>query len=384
MSGAFPPAAPRRRVLVVDDSTFMRIALRRIIESEGMVVVGEARNGREAVELARDLKPDIITMDVEMPELDGLGAMKQIIAERRPAPIMIMVSGHTQRGTEATIKALSLGAVDFVSKSSSFAAEDLGHVDSELKEKLRYWASQPAPLPIRQPASPPPGPLPGPSPPRPPTPAPPAARPTLRPKTPRGQVDLVVVGCSTGGPQMLAGFLSSAAPLGAPMIVAQHMPALFTTSLANLLRSDTGLDVREGAHRMTLAPGSVTIIPGGGDGIVARAAAGFELRLTTHESLVHPCADLLFETAAMVARHPVAVIMTGMGNDGTKGAQQFLRRRLPVLVQDPKTCVVGGMPTAAMDAGVATEVLTPAGIGQKLVLWTGSSYTPRADLAEIP
>ena len=183
---------------------------------------------------------------------------------------------------------------------------------------------------------------------------------------------------------MLAGFLAGAAPLGAPMIVAQHMPALFTTSLANLLRNDTGLDVREGAHRMALPPGSVTIIPGGGDGIVARAPAGFELRLTTHESLVHPCADLLFETAAMVARHPVAVIMTGMGSDGTKGAQQFLRRRLPVLVQDPKTCVVGGMPTAAIDAGVATEVLTPAGIGQKLVLWTGASYTPRADLVETP
>ncbi|HTE39025.1 MAG TPA: chemotaxis-specific protein-glutamate methyltransferase CheB [Reyranella sp.] len=376
MSGAFPPVPPRRRVLVVDDSTFMRIALRRIIESEGMTVVGEARNGREAVELARDLKPDIITMDVEMPELDGLGAMKQIIAERRPAPIMIMVSGHTQRGTEATIKALSLGAVDFVSKSSPFAAEDLGHVDSELKEKLRYWASQPAPLPIRQPASA--------TGPRAPAAAPIAARPVPRAKSPRGQVDLVVVACSTGGPQMLAGFLAGAAPLGAPMIVAQHMPALFTTSLANLLRNDTGLDVREGAHRMALPPGSVTIIPGGGDGIVARAPAGFELRLTTHESLVHPCADLLFETAAMVARHPVAVIMTGMGNDGTKGAQQFLRRRLPVLVQDPKTCVVSGMPTAAIDAGVATEVLTPAGIGQKLVLWTGAGYTPRTDLVETP
>ena len=214
--------------------------------------------------------------------------------------------------------------------------------------------------------------------------APIAARPVLRAKSPRGQVDLVVVACSTGGPQMLAGFLAGAAPLGAPMIVAQHMPALFTTSLANLLRNDTGLDVREGAHRMALPPGSVTIIPGGGDGIVARATAGFELRLTTHESLVHPCADLLFETAAMVARHPVAVIMTGMGNDGTKGAQQFLRRRLPVLVQDPKTCVVSGMPTAAIDAGVATEVLTPAGIGQKLVLWTGAGYTPRADLVETP
>lgn len=373
MSVLSPPATARRRVLVVDDSSFMRIALRRIIESGGeMTVVGEARNGREAIELARDLQPDIITMDVEMPELDGLAAMRQIIAERRPPPIMIMVSGHTQRGTDATIKALSLGAVDFVSKSSSFAAEDLGHVDSELKEKLRYWAGQAAPLAARAAA----GPVPVAAPPS------PGGEKTMRPKSPRGQVDLVVVGASTGGPQMLAGFLASAAPLGAPMVIAQHMPAKFTTSLANLLRSETGLDVREGAHRMPLPAGSVTIIPGGIDGIVARAPTGFELRLTTHEALVHPSADLLFETAAMVARNPVAVIMTGMGNDGTKGAQQFLRRRLPVLVQTPKTCVVAGMPTAAIEAGVATESLPPAGIGQKLVLWTGAGYTPRTELAE--
>ncbi len=360
-----------RRVLVVDDSTFMRIALRRIIESEGaMTVVGEARNGREAVTLARDLKPDIITMDVEMPELDGLEAMKQIIAANRPAPIMIMVSGHTQSGTEATIKALSLGAVDFVSKSSSFAAEDLGHVDSELKEKLRYWANQPAPLPPRvrvQPAT--------------------AlqstdTKPLLQPRTPRGQVDLVVVAVSTGGPQMLGSFLANAAPLGAPMVIAQHMPPKFTTSLASFLANETRLNVREGTHRMALPPGSVTIIPGGGDGIVARSAAGFELRLTTHDALVHPCGDLLFETAAMVARHPVGVILTGMGSDGTKGALQLLRRRSPVLVQAPKTCVVSGMPTAAIEAGVASEALPPDGIGQRLVLWTGAGYTPKTELAE--
>ena len=150
MTGPSNPSPPRRRVLVVDDSTFMRMVLRRIIEADSeMTVVGEARNGREAVELARDLKPDIITMDVEMPELDGLAAMKQILAGPPPKPIMIMVSGHTQRGTETTIKALSLGAVDFVSKSSSFAAEDLGHVDSELSEKLRYWARQPGRAPTR-------------------------------------------------------------------------------------------------------------------------------------------------------------------------------------------------------------------------------------------
>ncbi|MGZ3342262.1 MAG: chemotaxis-specific protein-glutamate methyltransferase CheB [Reyranella sp.] len=372
MSGPATPSAPRRRVLVVDDSTFMRMVLRRIIEGSELTVVGEARNGREAVALARDLKPDIITMDVEMPELDGLAAMKQILAGPPPKPIMIMVSGHTQRGTETTIKALSLGAVDFVSKSSSFAAEDLGHVDSELSEKLRYWARQPGGAATRPQA---------PALPRAPAGAAPASSP-LQPQSPRGKVDLVVVASSTGGPQILADFLRSSSPLGAPMVIAQHMPAQFTASLATLLRSETGLDVREGAHRMALPAGSITIIPGGGDAIVASVAAGYELRLTTHEALVHPSADLLFDTAAMVARHPVAVILTGMGSDGTKGGAQFLRRHLPVLVQDPKTCVVGGMPSAAIEAGVATESLTPAGIGRKLVLWTSPSYTPRAKMAE--
>ena len=373
MSAPAKPSAPRRRVLVVDDSTFMRMVLRRIIEAGSeLTVVGEARNGREAVALARDLKPDIITMDVEMPELDGLAAMKQILAGPPPKPIMIMVSGHTQRGTETTIKALSLGAVDFVSKSSSFAAQDLGHVDSELSEKLRYWARQPGGAATRPQA---------PATPRAPAGAAPVGSP-LQPQSPRGKVDLVVVASSTGGPQILADFLRSSSPLGAPMVIAQHMPAQFTASLATLLRSETGLDVREGAHRMALPAGSVTIIPGGGDAIVASVAAGYELRLTTHEALVHPSADLLFETAAMVARHPVAVILTGMGSDGTKGGAQFLRRHLPVLVQDPKTCVVGGMPSAAIEAGVATESLTPAGIGRKLVLWTSPSYTPRAKMAE--
>jgi two-component system, chemotaxis family, protein-glutamate methylesterase/glutaminase len=367
------PATPRRRVLVVDDSTFMRMVLRRIVEAGNeMIVVGEARNGREAVELARQLKPDIITMDVEMPELDGLAATRQILAGPPPPPILIMVSGHTQRGTEATIKALSLGAVDFVSKSSSFAAEDFGHVDSELSEKLRYWARQPAPLAepreIARPATPP---------------APAVADgAAMRPLSPRARPDLIVVASSTGGPQILSSFLRAAAPLGAPMVIAQHMPAQFTLSLATLLRSETSLDVREGTSRIKLDAGTITIIPGGQDAIVASAPAGYELRLTSHESLVHPCADLLFETAAMVARHPVAVILTGMGNDGTHGAEQFRRRQLPVLVQDPKTCVVGGMPAAAIEAGAATEALTPVEIGQRLALWTSPSYAPRTKTVE--
>jgi two-component system chemotaxis response regulator CheB len=371
MTGAANPSAARRRVLVVDDSSFMRIALRHIIEShDEMVVVGEARNGREAITLARDLKPDIITMDVEMPELDGLAATKEILSGPPPMPILIMVSTHTQRGTEATVRALSLGAVDFVSKSSSFAEQDLGHVDTELTEKLRYWAGRAAAAPAAALA---PEPL-----------AASAGSGALRPRLPGSRVDLVVVAASTGGPQILDGFLRAAAPLGAPMVIAQHMPPQFTSSLANLLRSETKLDVREGEHRMALTDGSITIIPGGGDGIVASTKGGYELRLTTQQSLVHPCADLLFETAALVARQPVAVILTGMGNDGTRGATQLGRRSLPVLVQDPKTCVVGGMPGAAIEAGVATESLTTGEIGRKLTLWTSRSYNPPMKLSEVP
>jgi two-component system chemotaxis response regulator CheB len=368
------PVSPSRRVLVVDDSTFMRMVLRRIVEGSGMTVVGEARNGREAVTLARELRPDIVTMDVEMPELDGLAATKEILAGPAPAPILIMVSGYTQRGTETTIKALRLGAVDFVSKSSSFADQDIGHIDSELSEKLRYWGGRTTFLAAPSPAVP--------------EPAAPAAAPAataaepLRPRLPKARVDLVVVASSTGGPHVLAGFLRSAAPLGAPMVIAQHMPPQFTASLAGLLRSETALDVREGAHRMPLPAGSVTIIPGGGDGLIASSRAGYELRLARRESLVHPCADFLFETAALVARYPVAVILTGMGNDGTRGGAHFQRRQLPVLVQDPKTCIVGGMPMAAIEAGVATEALAPAAIGQRLVSWTSPSYTPIAKMAE--
>src|SRR5262249_25940764 len=159
-----------------------------------------------------------------------------------PKPILIMVSGHTQRGTEATLKALNAGAVDFVSKSSAFAAEDVGHIDSALSEKLRYWASpaaasfEPSPAPsAAQPAAPAAG--------IPASGVPASGDPSLRPRLPRARVDLVVVAASTGGPRILTDFLRSASPLGAPMVIAQHMPAQFTTSLAALLRTETGLDV---------------------------------------------------------------------------------------------------------------------------------------------
>jgi two-component system chemotaxis response regulator CheB len=339
-------------VLVVDDSGFMRIALRKIIEAEGDIrVVGEARDGEEAISLVRKLKPDIVTMDIEMPRMDGLAATAAIGELSHPRPTVIMVSNRTQEGAEATVRALSLGAVDFVSKSTSFVGTDLGHIDMDLRPKIRFWAER------RSLTKPPP--------------AEKAHVPERRRITrPAGPIDLIVVAVSTGGPQVLPRLLNALGPVTPPIAIAQHMPDLFTHSLAEFLTKETGLKVREQTTRMALDPRSVTILQGGRDAVVAPAGgSGFELRAAVAVSNVHPSANLLFKSAAMVARRPVAVILTGMGDDGTDGAQHFKQRGLPVLVQTPETCIVWGMPSAAIKAGVATEILDVEAIGKTLSGW---------------
>ncbi len=357
---SFAPGA--LRVLVVDDLRFMCMALRQIVETDGdMRVVGEARNGEEACTLARDLKPDVITMDIEMPVMDGIEATRRILAELRPAPVVIMVSSHTQAGAAATIEALRLGAADFVSKESTFAKTDLGHIDSELRTKIRLCASRRGARPVfasvlHEEARTPADPLPG---------------ETLSPgRVPDGAIDLVAIAASTGGPVALTALLRAVGQIAAPIVIAQHMPEFFTSYLAQSLAHDTGLTVREGSHREPIMPGEVTILPGGKDALVApRSGGGLELRLTEADGVVHPSANVLFESAAMAARRPVAVILTGMGDDGTRGAGRFARRSLPVLVQRPDTCVIDGIPSAAIEAGVASESLTLEEIAGRLRQW---------------
>jgi two-component system chemotaxis response regulator CheB len=335
------------RVLVVDDQSFMRIALRQILEAEGDIrVVGEARNGHEAVAMARELKPDAITLDVEMPEMDGLEACRDIMHEPAPRPAIIMVSAHTQVGAEAAVHALRLGAVDFISKSSVFAKTDLAHIDSELRPKLRAWVKrptkQPSPL-VAKPAD--------------------SAR--------RWHPDLVVIAASTGGPQALTKLLTALGPIRPPIAIAQHSPEFFTASLAQMLSQDTGREIREGSHRFALPPYSVTLVPGAQDGIIAPRGSGcYELRLIKVESNVHPSADALFESAALVASTPVGIVLTGMGEDSAKGVASLRRKGVPVLVQDPETCVVGGMPQAAFAAAPGCEVLSIEQIAGRLAAWS--------------
>jgi two-component system chemotaxis response regulator CheB len=303
------------------------------------------------------------------------------MASRRPAassppPVVIMVSSFTQSGAAATIQALKAGAADFVSKETAFSKTDLGYIDAELRGMIRLLAERrirgsrasgrsanrgaanrahgSTPKPLR-----------------------PACRPT-------GPIDLVAIAVSTGGPAILGSLLREIGAITAPIVIAQHMPQFFTAHLAESLARDTGFVVREGQHREPILPGEVTILPGARDALVAaRAGGGFELRLTRAGGDVHPSADLLFESVAMVARHPVAIILTGMGNDGTRGAGRFAQRNLPVLVQRPDTCIVGGMPGAAIDAGFASQSLSIEEIGRSLRHWSSAGFHPhKAEMAE--
>lgn len=336
------------RVLIADDQSFMRIVLRRILEAEGDIrVIGEAENGAEAVKLAHELKPDAVTMDVEMPVMDGLQACEEIVRDVRPRPIIIMVSAHTQAGADAAVKALRCGADDFVSKSSGFANMDLAHVDSELRRTLRAWVK---PKPKERPQVEPP---------------------KTKTEAPSWHPDIVVIAASTGGPQALTALFKNLVSVSVPIVIAQHMPEFFTASLAHAMAQDTGHDVKEGFDGLPLSRSTVTIIPGGRDGVVAPCrSGGYQLRLVKAGGNVHPSADTLFESAALVATAPAGIVLTGMGSDGAKGSAALRRKGVPVLVQEPATCTVGGMPEATLDMAPGSTAMTIAKIANRMNFWS--------------
>lgn len=347
------------KLLIVDDSGFMRVAIRKMVEADARIqVVGEARNGAIALSMVESLQPNVITMDIEMPEMDGLEAIRRIMASQ-PRPIIVL-SSLTQAGAPTTLKALELGAVDFISKASSFVQLDIVHIQNELLEKIRYWGHRVAP-PVGAAAA-------NPTISRRPPPASGGRR-----AAPRGKVDMVAVGVSTGGPRMLPVMLQHVGKLHCPVVVAQHMPAAFTPSFADHLQTQTGLRVVEGKDGAKLENGIVVILPGGTDAVVRAAPfQGFTLRIQHQPGLtVHPSVDLLFRSVAATARQAVGVILTGMGRDGCDSAGEMAAKGWPVLAQTPSTCVVDGMPGEVIAAGHASDVLSLEEIGRRLTLWAG-------------
>lgn len=366
------------RVMIVDDSPFMRASLRHIVGAlPGFSVVGEAPDGPTAVALIPKLRPDIVTLDIDMPKLDGIGVLRALSPRPGVAPIFIMVSAFTTDGAAMTLTALEAGATDFVPKASEHFKVDLAQVGETLRVKLETAA---AILSGGRPFVVPPsdglaasGQV---SPPSPPSPASPPPLRTVGESAP----DLVVVAASTGGPQTLPDFLRLLVPFPAPIVIAQHIPPMFSRSLAESLTVALDAPVVEGQDGMDLLGGTVYVLPGGENAEVVRRRPGcYTLhQLSGGGVIFRPNADLLFRSAALNARRPVGVVLTGMGNDGCGGARALAQRGCPVLAQDPATTVIWGMPRAVIDAGLASYVADVGGLARRLLELTDASHSNRS------
>jgi two-component system, chemotaxis family, protein-glutamate methylesterase/glutaminase len=338
--------ARKIRVLIVDDSVFMRKVLEKIIASDPQLeVAAQASDGHEAVALAAKLLPDVITMDINMPRMDGLEATRRIMAQS-PRPIVI-VSSESREGTKETLRALELGAIDFVSKPTSAIDLDMQSVSGELLRKLRMAAKvrvvRTASLgSLTQESAA-------------------AARPANRAQsydTADSGFPLVVIAASTGGPAALMRLMPSfPKDFPAAVLLALHMPATFTAQLSEQLGGVTGLRVKEAEANEKIRPGTLLVCPGSHHMRVS-AAGCIKLDDGPRINGYRPCADVTLESAAEFGgSRVIAVVLTGMGNDGAQGVQVVKKNQGRVIAQDESTSVVFGMPAEAIRTGAVDRVL---------------------------
>lgn len=387
-------------VLIVDDSPFMRLTLQKILNTDpGIKVLAIARDGQEGIQKLQALHPQVVTMDVEMPVIDGLQALDEIM-RWQPTPVIVL-SALTTEGAQSTLKALDLGAFDVVAKPTGAPGGDLKTLSRDLIEKVkaaagvnlarlqhgidperssgvprqvsssrRTGSDSPRPDPVKIAETggstvvlPPPGPR--------------ELRPFGRERQvgavlPKHPVEVVGIGTSTGGPSALQAVLPQLPPnFPVPVLVAQHMPPGFTGPLAQRLNGLCCLAVREGVNGEVLKAGTVYIAPAGKQMQVSRQADRLILSIgeeTPVPTLYHPSVDVMFLSLAReVGRGTLGVIMTGMGHDGAKGMKEIKASEGFAIAEAEETCVVYGMPRALVEAGLADRV-TPLGeIGRTIV-----------------
>jgi two-component system chemotaxis response regulator CheB len=346
------------KLLIVDDSALMRRLLNTLFQAEGDFTIRQAHNGQEAVELNREFKPDVVTLDINMPEMDGITALSLIMVER-PVPV-VMVSSLTEKGALATFEALHLGAVDYVTKPDGTISLSIEKISEILVSKVRAAAKAKVKgntvrglaQRLREEREKPP------------------PRPAIVRRGP-GNDGLVIIGVSTGGPRTLEDILPFL-PLEFPwpVLVAQHMPPSFTRPFADRMNGLCHLSVVEAAQPMPVEPGTVYIAKGGADMILGhRVLAKPESR----EFMWHPSVELLGRSALENCdpARVVAVMLTGMGYDGADAFTEIKKRGGRTIAESEESAVVFGMPAELIKRGGASVVLTADKIARQLNAWAG-------------
>jgi two-component system, chemotaxis family, protein-glutamate methylesterase/glutaminase len=350
------------KVIVIDDSAFMRKSLTLMLESDQEIrVIATARDGNDGIEKIRKLKPDIVTLDIEMPVMDGLTALK-IIMEQMPVPVL-MVSSLTTEGACSTMQAFDLGAVDFISKDLASISTNIKNIKDELIDKIKQIAqsrliqtrfrmrrlvqsSQERKIQNKSVSK------------------------SVSFESAASDFQAVVLGISTGGPEVLHKLIPKI-PESFPisMAIVQHMPPYFTRSLAERLNSISKVHVKEAEQGEVIEPGKVLIAPGGKQMTFYNDGSHIVTKISDEpfNALYRPSADIMMKSAAETFHGPLlGIIMTGMGKDGVEGLKCIKSNGGYVIAQDEESCVVYGMPQAALDEGVVDSMVSPEKISLAL------------------
>ncbi|QLI80562.1 chemotaxis response regulator protein-glutamate methylesterase [Chitinibacter fontanus] len=351
---------PKIKVIVVDDSALIRSVLKEIIDKAGdMSCVATAPDPLIARELIRDLNPDVITLDVEMPKMDGLDFLARLM-RLKPTPVL-MISSLTEQGSEVALRALELGAVDFIAKPKMNIASKIDEYTDEIREKIRMAAKAKVKSLMRAPI------------------APSHTADAVLPKVSRPLLKsekLIIVGASTGGTEALKEFLVPIPPDAPAILIAQHMPESFTKSFANRLDSLCRITVKEATHGERVLPGHAYIAPGHSHLMLGVSGANYICELSQAEPVNRhrPSVDVLFRSAANVAgRNAVGVILTGMGKDGAAGMLEMHQAGAHNFAQDEASCVVFGMPKEAIAMGGVHEVVSLKEMTQRVLTWIANN-----------